>query len=76
MPGSRSCWTKAGTGTSGACWPREGVAVLRLIRVAIGRLRLGDLPRGQWRWLDADDLARLARMGSEVAEMDRSPSVG
>ena len=35
------------------------VSVLRLIRVAIGGLALGDLPKGQWRRLDASDLARL-----------------
>ena len=35
----------------------EGVSVLRLIRVAIGGLVLGDLPKGQWRRLGADDLA-------------------
>lgn len=37
----------------------QGVAVLRLIRVAIGGVELGDLPQGRWRWLDASDLARL-----------------
>lgn len=37
----------------------QGVAVLRLIRVAIGGLALGDLPKGQWRRLAAGDLARL-----------------
>jgi 23S rRNA pseudouridine2605 synthase len=37
----------------------EDIAVLRLMRVAIGRLALGDLPKGQWRRLDAGDLARL-----------------
>jgi 23S rRNA pseudouridine2605 synthase len=37
----------------------EGIGVLRLIRVAIGGLPLGELPRGQWRLLDPSDLARL-----------------
>jgi 23S rRNA pseudouridine2605 synthase len=37
----------------------EDISVLRLIRVAIGGLALGDLPKGQWRRLDAGDLARL-----------------
>ncbi len=37
----------------------EGVGVRRLIRVAIGGLPLGELPRGHWRLLDAGDLARL-----------------
>jgi 23S rRNA pseudouridine2605 synthase len=36
------------------------IAVLRLIRVAIGGLELGDLARGQWRRLTTGDLARLA----------------
>jgi 23S rRNA pseudouridine2605 synthase len=36
-----------------------GIATLRLVRVAIGGLALGDLPRGAWRVLDADDLRRL-----------------
>ena len=37
----------------------QGVGVLRLIRVAIGCLPLGDLRRGQWRLLEASDLDRL-----------------
>jgi 23S rRNA pseudouridine2605 synthase len=37
----------------------QDIAVLRLIRVAIGGLALGDLPKGQWRPLDAGDLVRL-----------------
>ncbi len=36
------------------------IAVLRLIRVAIGGLPLGDLAKGQWRRLTTGDLARLA----------------
>lgn len=28
------------------------IGVLRLIRIAIGPLRLGTLPKGQWRWLE------------------------
>lgn len=36
----------------------HGVAVLRLVRVAIGGLVLGDLPKGKWRRLDRDDLPR------------------
>jgi 23S rRNA pseudouridine2605 synthase len=34
--------------------------VSRLIRVAIGRLVLGDLRRGQWRALSADEVKMLA----------------
>ena len=37
----------------------EGVGVLRLVRVAIGALALGQLPRGHWRRLDGADLGRL-----------------
>ncbi len=37
----------------------QGIAVLRLIRVAIGGLTLGDLPKGQWRRLAAPDLAKV-----------------
>ena len=34
-------------------------AVLRLVRVAIGSLPLGDLGRGQWRELGEDEIQRL-----------------
>ena len=36
------------------------VAVLRLVRVAIGGLALGDLPKGGWRELTAEEVAALA----------------
>lgn len=36
-----------------------GVNVLRLVRTAIGGLALGDLPKGQWRQLNMDDLHKL-----------------
>jgi 23S rRNA pseudouridine2605 synthase len=39
----------------GAC----GIQVLRLVRVAIGGLALGQLPKAGWRVLDAGDLALL-----------------
>jgi 23S rRNA pseudouridine2605 synthase len=35
------------------------IAVLRLVRVAIGGLTLGELPKGQWRYLGADELQAL-----------------
>ena len=35
------------------------IATLRLIRVAIGGLALGDLPKGEWRALTAEDLERI-----------------
>jgi 23S rRNA pseudouridine2605 synthase len=37
----------------------HGIPVLRLIRVAIGGLALGDLGKGQWRHLTAGDLGRI-----------------
>ncbi|QWP76415.1 rRNA pseudouridine synthase [Lysobacter sp. K5869] len=36
-----------------------GLDTLRLVRVAIGELALGELPKGQWRALDEDDLRKL-----------------
>lgn len=36
------------------------VGVLRLIRVAIGPLALGELPKGQWRHLSPDEVAALS----------------
>ena len=38
-----------------------GFDVLRLLRVAIGPLQLGDLPKGQWRHLDPAEVAQLRR---------------
>ena len=38
----------------------HGLRTLRLVRVAIGGLELGDLPKGAVRELDATDLARIA----------------
>ena len=35
------------------------IGVLRLIRVAIGNLPLGDLPKGQWRQLSQEEVAAL-----------------
>jgi len=37
-----------------------GVDVLRLVRVAVGELPLGDLAKGAWRRLDADEVRLLA----------------
>jgi len=37
-----------------------GIGVLRLVRVAIGSLELGDLAKGHWRRLEFDEVARLA----------------
>ncbi|MGN2247889.1 pseudouridine synthase [Frateuria sp. GZRR35] len=37
----------------------HGIGVLRLVRVAIGRLTLGDLPKGQWRHLAVEEVQAL-----------------
>lgn len=37
----------------------HGIGVLRLVRVTIGALALGDLPKGQWRHLGADEVQAL-----------------
>ena len=37
-----------------------GIDVLRLVRVAIGELTLGELPKGQWRELSAAEIASLS----------------
>ena len=42
-----------------------GFDVLRLIRVAIGPLPLGDLPKNQWRRLNAAEVAMLDRRHAE-----------
>lgn len=39
----------------------HGIGVLRLVRVAIGSLVLGDLPKGQWRHLQPEEVAMLSR---------------
>lgn len=40
------------------------IGVLRLIRTAIGGLALGELPKGQWRNLTAQEAAALSSMSS------------
>ena len=35
------------------------IEVLRLVRVAIGGLVLGDLAKGRWRWLSEGEVAAL-----------------
>lgn len=35
------------------------IGVLRLVRVAVGTLTLGDLPKGKWRRLDSGEIAAL-----------------
>lgn len=56
-----------------------GFEVLRLLRVAIGPLLLGDLARGAWRVLDAREVAALAAAAGLTASPARaasSPSAG
>ena len=38
-----------------------GVEVLRLVRVAVGPLALGDLAKGAWRHLTAEEVRALSR---------------
>jgi len=38
-----------------------GHKVLRLLRIAVGPIRLGDLPRGAWRRLTREEIEALAR---------------
>jgi 23S rRNA pseudouridine2605 synthase len=45
-----------------------GYEVKRLVRVRIGNVRLGDLPRGHWRALAIRELASLSVIPSEVEE--------
>lgn len=45
----------------------QGYEVLRLVRVAIGALALGELGKGRWRRLDAAEIAALA---SPLASVD------
>jgi 23S rRNA pseudouridine2605 synthase len=35
------------------------VSVLRLVRVSVGNLQLGDLPKGEWRALSAQEIEML-----------------
>jgi len=42
-----------------------GTKVLRLQRVAMGPLRLGNLKSGAWRRLTADEVERLRAAGEE-----------
>lgn len=42
------------------------LAVLRLIRIAVGGLSLGDLPKGRWRHLSAMEVQSLALAGTDA----------
>jgi 23S rRNA pseudouridine2605 synthase len=43
----------------------HGIGVLRLVRVAIGSLQLGELAKGQWRHLQPEEVAALSRSGGK-----------
>ncbi|MFT4256566.1 MAG: pseudouridine synthase [Pseudoxanthomonas sp.] len=57
-----------------------GIGVLRLVRVAIGELPLGDLPKGQWRELSAEEIEALspppspATPRASTARVQRKPA--
>jgi 23S rRNA pseudouridine2605 synthase len=50
-----------------------GIGVLRLVRVAIGPIALGDLGKGQTRALTPHELAQLARMLGKTKATDAGP---
>jgi 16S rRNA uridine-516 pseudouridylate synthase and related pseudouridylate synthases len=45
-----------------------GYEVKRLVRVRIGNVRLGDLPRGRWRALTKRELTSISVIPSEIEE--------
>ncbi|RDS81062.1 pseudouridine synthase [Dyella psychrodurans] len=54
----------------------HGINVLRLIRVTVGDLALGELGKGQWRHLSGDEVANLAREHHAEDTLDRASSRG
>ena len=55
----------------------QDIGVLRLVRVAIGSLALGELGKGQWRHLTAEEVTRLAGKASDrskLAKAARAPA--
>jgi 23S rRNA pseudouridine2605 synthase len=50
-----------------------GLEVRRLVRVAIGPLALGDLPKGQWRRLTPEEKAALDAVPAGARVPDREP---
>jgi 23S rRNA pseudouridine2605 synthase len=48
-----------------------GVSVLRLVRVAVGSLALGELPKGQWRPLSVQEVASLTVGGRDGFKFSR-----
>jgi len=57
----------------------QDIGVLRLIRVAIGQLALGDLPKGRWRHLTIEEVRQLSILqsgasASKVAHASEPPA--
>jgi len=50
----------------------QGIGVLRLVRVAIGALALGDLAKGQWRHLTVAEVASLHRTQQHQVAAEKS----
>ena len=48
-----------------------GYEVKRLVRIRVGNLRLGQLPRGEWRALTNDELNALKRSQNKPAGRDK-----
>ena len=51
-----------------------GVEVLRVVRIAIGPIALGDLAKGAWRWLTADEAKALTGKSPTPVKTQRRPS--
>jgi 23S rRNA pseudouridine2605 synthase len=48
-----------------------GGKVLKLVRIAIGPVRIGDLPVGKWRYLDGEEIRMLGGPGRSLAARSR-----
>ena len=51
-----------------------GHPTLRLVRVAVGPVLLGDLAPGQWRELDAEELDALGKLGKGQSAQQPRPA--
>lgn len=49
---------------------KAGLTIARLTRIAIGELRLGDLPRGKWRHLTEEEVAYLMERNNQNADRE------
>lgn len=50
----------------------QNIGVLRLIRVAIGNLALGDLAKGCWRHLTTEEVTRLAGTANDASKLAKA----